>query len=83
MHRIVEDPFNDEDATCRSLFSILGIEVPDDHRLTTAETLQTIVYGRKISILSPVRSEARTLLLFFKRFKCISLGYLLLLFSLP
>ena len=44
VHRIVEDPFNDEDATCRSLYSILGIEVDDDHRLTTTETLQTIVY---------------------------------------
>jgi len=24
---MVEDPFNDEDATCRSLYSILGIDV--------------------------------------------------------
>jgi len=24
VHRMVEDPFNDEDATCRSLYSILG-----------------------------------------------------------
>lgn len=43
VHRMVEDPFNDESATCRSLFSILGIEV-ESERLRTAETLQTIVY---------------------------------------
>ena len=43
VHRMVEDPFNDESATCRSLFSILGIEV-EAERLRTSETLQTIVY---------------------------------------
>ena len=43
MHRMVEDPFNDESATCKSLFSILGIEV-ESERLRTHETLQTIVY---------------------------------------
>ncbi|HEY5304262.1 MAG TPA: alpha-E domain-containing protein [Acidimicrobiales bacterium] len=43
VHRMVEDPFNDESATCRSLFSILGIDV-ETERLRTYETLQTIVY---------------------------------------
>lgn len=43
MHRMVEDPFNNEDATCRSLFSILGIEPPAP-ALTAELTLQTIVY---------------------------------------
>jgi uncharacterized alpha-E superfamily protein len=43
VHRMVEDPFNDESATCRSLFSILGIDV-ESERLRTVETLQTIVY---------------------------------------
>ena len=43
VHRMVEDPFNDESATCRSLYSILGIdEVPATP--STAETLHTIVY---------------------------------------
>ena len=44
VHRMVEDPFNDEDATCRSLHSILGIEVDGQTPMTTHETLQTIVY---------------------------------------
>ena len=44
VHRMVEDPFNDEDATCRSLFAILGVEVDDDHAVTTEGTLHTIVY---------------------------------------
>jgi uncharacterized alpha-E superfamily protein len=44
VHRMVEDPFNDEDATCRSLYSILGVDVEDDDVLTTVETLQSIVY---------------------------------------
>lgn len=44
VHRMVEDPFNDESVTCRSLYSILGIEV-ESERLRTTETLQTIVYG--------------------------------------
>lgn len=43
VHRMVEDPFNDEDATCRSLYSILGIEF-EDETLTTPNTLQQIVY---------------------------------------
>jgi uncharacterized alpha-E superfamily protein len=44
VHRMVEDPFHDEDATCRSLFSILGIAVEGDGRITTEETLQEIVF---------------------------------------
>jgi uncharacterized alpha-E superfamily protein len=44
VHRMVEDPFNDEDATCRSLYSILGIDFEEEDRLTTSDTLQQIVY---------------------------------------
>ena len=44
VHRMVEDPFNDEDATCRSLYSILGIDVESDEPVTTVEMLQHIVY---------------------------------------
>ena len=43
VHRMVEDPFNDETATCRSLYSILGIEVGAE-QLNTLATLLTIVY---------------------------------------
>jgi len=41
---MVEDPFNDEDATCRSLYSILGSTVDSDKPVTTEEMLQHIVY---------------------------------------
>jgi uncharacterized alpha-E superfamily protein len=44
VHRMVEDPFNDEDATCRSLLSILGMPVDDEHPVTRADMLQSIVY---------------------------------------
>ena len=44
VHRMVEDPFNDEAATCRSLYSILGIPFDADQAFSTAETLPTIVY---------------------------------------
>lgn len=49
VHRMVEDPFNDEDATCRSLFAILGIETVADQVVTTTETLQKIVYDAESS----------------------------------
>src|SRR5664280_1500742 len=44
VHRMVEDPFNDEDATCRSLYSILGIDVESDEPVTAVEMLQHVVY---------------------------------------
>lgn len=44
VHRMHEDPFNDEAATCRSLCSILGHEVGVE-RWRTEETLQMIVYS--------------------------------------
>jgi uncharacterized alpha-E superfamily protein len=46
VHRIVEDPFNNEDATCRSLYAILGVPQPE-HELLRNEMLQTIVYDEK------------------------------------
>lgn len=43
VHRMVEDPLNDERATCLSLLSILGVEVaPSAAR--TENTLQSVVY---------------------------------------
>ena len=44
VHRMVEDPFNDEDATCRSLLSILGMPYEGEHAITRADMLQGIVY---------------------------------------
>jgi len=43
VHRIVEDPFNDEDATCRSLYAILGV-TPPEAELLRDEMLHSIVY---------------------------------------
>ncbi|MEV6378715.1 alpha-E domain-containing protein [Streptomyces sp. NPDC051773] len=31
LHRLLEDPWRDEDAACRSLYAILGVEAPDQH----------------------------------------------------
>jgi uncharacterized alpha-E superfamily protein len=43
VHRMVEDPFNDEEATCRSLYGILGIET-DEVVISRNRMLDTIVY---------------------------------------
>jgi uncharacterized alpha-E superfamily protein len=48
VHRIVEDPFNDEDATCRSLFAILGV-TPPTTPLSRHMMLETIVYDEQRS----------------------------------
>ncbi len=44
VHRMVEDPLNNEDAACRSLLSILGLEVREDEQRTVENTLEVIVY---------------------------------------
>ena len=31
LHRLLEDPWRDEDAACRSLYAILGVDAPDQH----------------------------------------------------
>ena len=44
VHRMVEDPLNDEDATCRSLFSILGLDPGEDRLITSSDALEAIAY---------------------------------------
>ncbi len=46
VHRVVEDPFNDDNATCRSLFAILGIEVGEEEEgpLTISSVLDRLVF---------------------------------------
>jgi len=44
VHRVLEDPFNDEDAVCRSLFAILGLEQPDPGRVGIDQVLEQLVY---------------------------------------
>lgn len=46
VHRMVEDPLNDEDATCRSLFSILGLE-PGSGVITARDALDAIAYDER------------------------------------
>ena len=40
LHRILEDPWVDEDAACRSLLAILGSAPPHDARVTTGDVLE-------------------------------------------
>lgn len=44
--RILEDPFGDEDAACRSLLAILGFAAPETGRLTTDDALELLAYDR-------------------------------------
>jgi uncharacterized alpha-E superfamily protein len=44
VHRILEDPFNDQDAACRSLFAILGVPCESTEPLTIEHVLGQLVY---------------------------------------
>ena len=55
VHRMVEDPFNDEDATCRSLYSILGIEVESESRSRPARCSSTSSTTPRTRTRSPGR----------------------------
>jgi uncharacterized alpha-E superfamily protein len=44
VHRLAEDPLNDQDASVRSLFAILGIAPPRDRVLRADDALATIAY---------------------------------------
>jgi uncharacterized alpha-E superfamily protein len=44
VHRVMEDPFNDEDAACRSLFAILGVDVDEAGQVTIAQVLEHLVF---------------------------------------
>lgn len=47
IHRIAEDPFNDAESACRSLFAILGIELDDDRPATTDVVLEDLVFSHE------------------------------------
>ena len=40
LHRILEDPWVDEDAACRSLLAVLGSAAPHESRVTTGDVLE-------------------------------------------
>jgi uncharacterized alpha-E superfamily protein len=42
--RLLEDPWSDEDAACRSLLAILGVTATDDKRLTAGDALDRLAF---------------------------------------
>jgi uncharacterized alpha-E superfamily protein len=42
--RLLEDPWSDEDAACRSLLAILGVTATDDKRLTAGDALERLAF---------------------------------------
>jgi uncharacterized alpha-E superfamily protein len=42
--RLLEDPWSDEDAACRSLLAILGVTPTDDKRLTAGDALERLAF---------------------------------------
>jgi uncharacterized alpha-E superfamily protein len=44
VHRILEDPFRNEDVGCRSLFAILGVASDSDESLTIEDVLTRLVF---------------------------------------
>jgi uncharacterized alpha-E superfamily protein len=58
--RILEDPWVDEDAGCRSLMAILGAQPPDDSRITTFDVLDLLAFdGRDPSSITGALAAAR------------------------
>src|SRR5688572_4595345 len=44
--RMLEDPWADENAACRSMMAILGFAPPTDGRLTTGDALELLAFDR-------------------------------------
>ncbi len=42
--RLLEDPWSDEDAACRSLLAILGVTPTETHRLTVGDALERLAF---------------------------------------
>src|SRR2546421_283756 len=42
--RLLEDPWSDEDAACRSLLAILGVTSTEDRRLTAGDALERLAF---------------------------------------
>jgi len=42
--RLLEDPWSDEDAACRSLLAILGVSATDEKRLTAGDALERLAF---------------------------------------
>ncbi|WP_414720748.1 alpha-E domain-containing protein [Streptomyces sp.] len=44
LHRLLEDPWSDEDAACRSLHAILGVGVPEGQQCTLDSVLERLAF---------------------------------------
>jgi uncharacterized alpha-E superfamily protein len=44
LHRLLEDPWRDEDAACRSLYAILGLTAPDEQACDMQQVLDSLAY---------------------------------------
>src|SRR2546421_12133200 len=44
--RLLEDPWSDEDAACRSLLAILGVSATDEKRLTAGDAVERLAFDR-------------------------------------
>ena len=44
LHRLLEDPFEDESLACRSLLAIMGLE-PSDHHVTTETVMDLLAFN--------------------------------------
>jgi uncharacterized alpha-E superfamily protein len=58
--RLLEDPWADEDAACRTLLAILGAPAPQDRRLTAGDVLELLAFdGEDPSAISGAIAAAR------------------------
>ncbi|WP_405723851.1 alpha-E domain-containing protein [Streptomyces sp. NBC_01537] len=44
LHRLLEDPWRDEDAACRSLYAILGLTAPDDQACDMDQVMSALAF---------------------------------------
>src|SRR5215510_10367617 len=60
LNRLLEDPWSDEDAACRSLLAILGTQPPPDERLSSGDALERLAFdARNASSISGALAAAR------------------------
>jgi uncharacterized alpha-E superfamily protein len=58
--RLLEDPWSDEDAACRSLLAILGVKATDEKRMTAGDALERLAFdGEDPSAIAGAVSAAR------------------------
>jgi uncharacterized alpha-E superfamily protein len=63
-HRLLEDPWIDEDAACRALLAVMGAPADDDEHLDALQVCELLAYDRSnpnsiVGALSAARDNAR------------------------